>query len=64
MVEYPIAEAESVLKGNLDTAVEHLGQVSEDLQFLKAQITTVEVNIARVFNHDVKARRRARDAGQ
>eukprot|EP00011_Vannellida_sp_DIVA3-517-6-12_P009941 CAMPEP_0114620836 /NCGR_PEP_ID=MMETSP0168-20121206/8927_1 /TAXON_ID=95228 ORGANISM="Vannella sp., Strain DIVA3 517/6/12" /NCGR_SAMPLE_ID=MMETSP0168 /ASSEMBLY_ACC=CAM_ASM_000044 /LENGTH=182 /DNA_ID=CAMNT_0001832033 /DNA_START=41 /DNA_END=587 /DNA_ORIENTATION=- len=62
MVEYPIEDALAVLEGNLATAQEHLGQVTEDLQFLKAQITTVEVNIARVFNHDVKARRRAREA--
>ena len=32
---------------------------TEDLGFLRDQIITVEVNMARLFNHDVKTRRQA-----
>jgi hypothetical protein len=35
----------------------------EDLAFLKDQMITTEVNIARVFNHDVKQRKKAKEAG-
>jgi hypothetical protein len=34
--------------------------VNEDLGFLRDQIITSEVNIARVFNHDVRIRRAVR----
>ena len=36
--------------------------VNEDLAFLRDQIITSEVNIARVFNHDVRVRRAAKNA--
>jgi hypothetical protein len=35
------------------------GDVSDDLDFLKDQITTLEVTISRVYNHTVKIRRQA-----
>lgn len=37
-------------------------QYVEDLAFLKDQMITTEVNIARVFNHDVKLRKKAKEA--
>jgi hypothetical protein len=36
--------------------------VNEDLGFLRDQIITSEVNIARVFNYDVRVRRAAKEA--
>ena len=36
--------------------------MNEDLAFLRDQIITSEVNIARVFNHDVRVRRAAKNA--
>ena len=62
MVEYPVAEARDVLSHNLETANRNLKQVSEDILFLKKQITTTEVNVARVYNYDVKQRRQAKEA--
>ena len=61
MVEYPLDEAKEVLTNNLTTAKKNLEQVTADLKFLKAQITTAEVNVARVYNYDVKQRRVAKE---
>jgi hypothetical protein len=36
-------------------------QIEEDLSFLRDQIITTEVNIARIFNHDVRRRRQEQD---
>ena len=57
MLEYPIDEAQSLLSEKLTSAKISLSQVNEDLSFIKDQITTMEVNIARVYNYDVKIRR-------
>jgi hypothetical protein len=57
MLEYPIEEAFELLSGKLSKAKETLGQVNEDLEFIRDQITTMEVNVARVYNYDVKLRR-------
>jgi hypothetical protein len=35
--------------------------VNEDLEFLRDQIITAEVNIARIFNFDVRRRRLEKD---
>ncbi len=57
MLEYTMEEAEQLLNEKLSTAKVSLGQVQEDLEFLRDQITTMEVNTARVYNYDVKLRR-------
>ena len=56
MLEYNIDDAEALLKKNLNAAHTSLEQVDEDLSFLRDQTTTVEVNMARVYNWDVKKR--------
>ncbi|KAL2079026.1 hypothetical protein ACEWY4_024770 [Coilia grayii] len=56
MLEYDIDEAESLLEKNLSTASKNLESVEEDLDFLRDQFTTTEVNMARVYNWDVKRR--------
>ena len=56
MLEYTIEEAELLLKKNFETANKNLQQIDKDLDFLRDQITTTEVNMARVYNWDVKRR--------
>ena len=56
MLEYPIEEAEQLLTKNFETANKNLQQIDKDLDFLRDQITTTEVNMARVYNWDVKRR--------
>ncbi|KAI9217038.1 Prefoldin subunit-domain-containing protein [Blastocladiella britannica] len=57
MVEYPIAEAAELLSTKRQQATLSLEQCDEDLEFLREQITTMEVNLARVYNWDVKQRK-------
>ena len=63
MVEYPIDDAFELLTENRDNATVNLKSVDEDIQFLRDQITTTEVNIARIFNWDVMNRRKKKEAG-
>jgi prefoldin subunit 5 len=56
MLEYSLDEAEALLSKNLDTANKNLSQIDIDLDYLRDQITTTEVNMARVYNWDVKRR--------
>ena len=63
MVEYPIDDAFQLLTENRDNAQVNLKSVDEDIQFLRDQITTTEVNIARIFNYDVMQRRKKKEAG-
>lgn len=60
MLQYTTAEAKDLLTSKLAAAKVSLSQVDEDLEFLREQITTMEVNTARVYNHDVKLRRLAK----
>lgn len=62
MVEYTVEEAMEMLETNAANAVAKLGETNEDLNHLKDQITTLEVNMARVFNHNVKVQRLAKEA--
>ena len=57
MLEYPLDEARDLLTEKLSKAKQSLKEVNEDLEFLREQITTMEVNTARVYNWDVKKRR-------
>eukprot|EP00128_Syssomonas_multiformis_P017126 Colp12_sorted_trinity150504_noHs@30633 len=57
MLEYDIDEAEKMLTENLTTAQTSFKQLEEDLGFLREQITIMEVNMARVYNWDVRQRR-------
>ncbi|KAG8462546.1 hypothetical protein KFE25_010371 [Diacronema lutheri] len=58
MLEYGLDEAIALLTSNLRMAQQTLAQLVSDLAFLKDQMTTSEVNIARVFNWDVRERRK------
>ena len=64
MLSYPIDEAQVLLEGKLNTAKQSLQNCEEDLDFLREQITTMEVAIARVYNWDVVQRRKAQEGGR
>jgi prefoldin subunit 5 len=61
MLEYNYEEATELLLANVKQAVDTLRTTESDLLFLRDQITTAEVNIARMFNYDVQRRRQAND---
>ncbi|KAK9893442.1 Prefoldin, subunit 3 [Cystobasidium minutum MCA 4210] len=60
MLSYPPKEAQRLLTDKLETAQTSFENTKADLLFLREQITTTEVNIARLYNHDVKLRRERR----
>ncbi|SHO76200.1 Part of the heteromeric co-chaperone GimC/prefoldin complex [Malassezia sympodialis ATCC 42132] len=62
MLSYDIDEAIELLTDKLATARKNLEMAHADLGFLRDQITTMEVNTARVHNWDVKRRRDQREA--
>ncbi|KAK3578082.1 hypothetical protein CHS0354_006737 [Potamilus streckersoni] len=56
MLEYNLNDADTLLSKNLDAANKSLQQVDDDLSYIRDQTTTCEVNMARVYNWDVKRR--------
>jgi Prefoldin subunit len=71
MVAYPIEEAKALLTEKLSSQRNSMTTCLEDLEFLREQITTMEVNIgtpfvlsgltlARTYNWDVRRRREAK----
>ncbi|KAI9843074.1 MAG: peptide chain release factor 1 [Sclerophora amabilis] len=58
MLAYPIAEAETLLGEKLRVARKGMEACEEDLEFLREQITTLEVATARVYNWDVTQKRK------
>ncbi|KAL0563708.1 hypothetical protein V5O48_018357 [Marasmius crinis-equi] len=60
MLSYPLSDAITLLQAKLQAAETSLGNTIEDLEFLREQITVMEVNMARVYNADVKRRRERR----
>lgn len=60
MLEYTLDDAMSLLAKNIETAKKNLSHVEHDLDFLRDQFTTTEVNMARVYNWDVKRRQAAK----
>ena len=53
MVEYTIDDALKLLNKNLSNAQLKLKSTDEDLNYIKDQITTLEVNMNRVYNANV-----------
>mmetsp|Transcript_6829 Transcript_6829/g.20208 ORF Transcript_6829/g.20208 Transcript_6829/m.20208 type:complete len:189 (-) Transcript_6829:165-731(-) len=64
MLEYPLDEAIELLQTNLSNAQKTLEEVKGDIGFLKDQMTTSEVNIARVFNWDVRERKKQKEGAE
>lgn len=54
MLEYTLEGAEELLCKNLQMATRNLTELNSDLDFLRDQITTTEVNMARLHNWNVK----------
>ncbi|KAI0083600.1 Prefoldin subunit 3 [Irpex rosettiformis] len=61
MLSYKLPAAIALLREKLSSAETSLTSVIEDLEFLREQITVMEVNTARVYNWDVKRRREIRE---
>ncbi len=61
MLSYKLPAAIALLRDKLSSAETSLASVIEDLEFLREQITVMEVNTARVYNWDVKRRRELRE---
>lgn len=61
MLAYPIDEAETLLEAKLSGAQQTLANCEEDLDFLREQITTLEVATARVYNWDVTMKRKEKN---
>ncbi|WWD22147.1 hypothetical protein CI109_106636 [Kwoniella shandongensis] len=57
MLMYPLQEAIDLLTSKLSGAKKSHEETVEDLEWLREQITVMEVNFARVHNWDVKRRR-------
>jgi hypothetical protein len=57
MLSYPLPEAQKLLSQKLTAARSNLAGLISDLEFLREQITIMEVNTARVYNYDVRRRR-------
>ncbi|KAF7125134.1 hypothetical protein CNMCM5793_001243 [Aspergillus hiratsukae] len=64
MLAYPVPEAETMLSEKLSAAEQSLANCDEDLEFLREQITTIEVATARVYNWDVVQRRKEKAEGK
>ncbi|KAL6453105.1 PAC10 Prefoldin subunit 3 [Candida maltosa Xu316] len=60
MLEYNLEDATELLNERLKKNQEQLTIVKEDLEFLKENITTMEVNTARLYNWDVERRKNAK----
>ncbi len=61
MLSYKIPAALALLRSKLSATESSLATIVEDLEFLREQITVIEVNTARVYNWDVKRRRELRE---
>lgn len=61
MLSYTLSEAINLLSTKLASAQQALKNTIEDLEFLREQVTVMEVNTARVYNWDVKRRRLRRE---
>ena len=60
MLSYKIPEAIDLLATKLKNAEGSLRDLQDDLEFLREQITVMEVNTARLYNWDVVRRRERR----
>ncbi|KAL2891527.1 putative prefoldin subunit 3 [Ceratocystis lukuohia] len=58
MLAYPVDEAVTLLSGKLNAAKTSASNFEEDLDFVREQITTMEVALARVYNWDVVQKRK------
>ena len=57
MLEYPVDEAMALLKKRLENMNTEKEENALDLDYLKDQITTNQVNLSRVFNWTLKSQK-------
>jgi prefoldin subunit 5 len=57
MVEYGCEEAQALLEKQLEQSHAKIEELQEDLYHLRGNSITVEVNMARLFNHSVKVKK-------
>lgn len=62
MVEYTHDEALELLDTQLKQSILKVQELTEDLNFLRGNSITVEVNMARIFNYNVKLKKTAKPA--
>lgn len=62
MLEYTLDEAVELLRANEANAKTTISNLDEDMAFLRDQLTTTEVNIARAHNYNVKQRQKTKDS--
>ena len=61
MLSYKLPAAIELLRDKLKMAEQNTSSIVRDLEYIKEQITIMEVNTARVYNWDVKRRREKRE---
>jgi hypothetical protein len=59
MLQYDPAEAQTLLQAKKAAAQRNVQAAKEDLAWLQEQITVTQINVARVYNWDVRRRRRS-----
>jgi prefoldin subunit 5 len=57
MVEYSLDEAKELLEEQLSSAKKQLETLTKDLEYVRDQVTTSEVTLARIYNHSVGMKR-------
>ena len=57
MVEFSYAEALEMLQSQLKQSHEKIQELDEDLFFLRGNSITAEVNMARLFNYNLKMKK-------
>ena len=57
MLSFTLDEADDLLQSKIKASNNTVETCKEDLEFLREQITTMEVNIARTHNWNVKRKR-------
>lgn len=62
MMEYDTTEALALLRTNFEKSKSQIELVKTDMDYIRDQITTMEVNMARIYNHDVMLTREAKGA--
>jgi len=61
MLEYDLEEGEKLLISKKNKANSSLTVTNEQIDMIRENITTIEVNMARVYNWDVKRRQAEKD---
>jgi len=64
MVEYSYDEAIALLTKNLTSAQDNLKDTCVDINYLRDQLNTTDVNLSRVYNHHIQSVRKAAAAGK